>query len=279
MCFLMTMDKKLEEVLRKVELLCDQNIDFANALREKLGVSQNIVPASNHDTERIEKYLGLDYALDSADSVIDYSFVQNDAVRNQLIADNREMMRFRYGTRYHAIDFCEFCHYCQLQAEMLLNYYYSTKFNSLDQIKNDIQITNEKANVTGYTSLLSIPFNTKLWSFGKKYALSLKMWVWANIRETRNDLSHRAPEKDVQQDLLQVQQYLESMGFPLKNGMIDLFELKKDNYTEQQKVYESKLKNLPIYKRYCLTLWQQRKDFDEVTECLSILVNSIKDNL
>lgn len=276
----MTMDKKLEEVLRKVELLCDQNIDFANALRNKLGVSQNIVLASNHDTERIEKYLGLDYALDSADSVIDYSFVQDDTVRNQLIADNREMMRFRYGTRYHAIDFCEFCHYCQLQAEMLLNYYYSTKFNSLDQIKNDIQITNEKANVTGYTSLLSIPFIVKIWScYYKLKLVRMNMNVWMNIKEIRNNLSHRAPEKDVQQDLLQVQQYLESMGFPLKNGMIDLFELKKDNYTEQQKVYESKLKNLSIYKRYCLTLWQQRKDFDEVAECLSILVNSIKDNL
>ena len=121
------MDEKLQTVLNKVVLLCSQNPEFDSILRKRLGINatRTIPIAENNDKiNRIEKYLGLDYSVDAQNSVIDYSYIKDEKVKNQLISDNREMMRFRYGTRYHEIDFDEFCRFAHLQAEMLLNYYY-----------------------------------------------------------------------------------------------------------------------------------------------------------
>ena len=128
------MDEKLKTTINKIVQLSKQNLEFDTELRRALGIgtSANSVLSSDKRIEHIEKYLGLDYYVDNQKSIIDYSFIQEPEVRAQLISDNREMMRFRYGTRYHAISFDEFCRYAHLQAEMLLNYFYDKKEDTLD---------------------------------------------------------------------------------------------------------------------------------------------------
>ena len=127
------MDEKLEQVLHKVELLCEQNPEFANALKKKLKLesiqscTSTIMPDNRID--KIEQYLGLDFKLDTISpsgtlyEEVTYSFITDSAVRDVLVSDFREMMRYRYGTRSHKADFMEFCKYAHFQLEGLVNYF------------------------------------------------------------------------------------------------------------------------------------------------------------
>lgn len=128
------MDEKLEQVLHKVELLCEQNPEFAIALRDKLKVgATTIAPASagipDERISKIEEYLALDRKLDDISPAetkykeVTYSFIKDVAVRDMLVSDFREMMRYRYGTRSHKADFMEFCKYAHFQLEGLVNYF------------------------------------------------------------------------------------------------------------------------------------------------------------
>ena len=125
------MDDKLKEVLRKVELLCEQNPEFAAALRNKLGVTvaSSPVPVQDERIGKIEEYLGLDRKLDDIDNPteiyksIDYSFISDEVLHEHLVSDFREMMRYRYGCRSHKKDFYEFCKFAHFQLEALVNDY------------------------------------------------------------------------------------------------------------------------------------------------------------
>ncbi|MBQ8272656.1 MAG: hypothetical protein IJZ09_06600 [Tidjanibacter sp.] len=139
---------------------------------------------SNAKIDAIEKYLGLDYRLDSAKPAIDYSFVIDTDVRNQLEADYREMLRCRYGLRGHKTDFFEFCRYVQLQTEPLLNYYYDIKFNSdTNAIKENVILYNPKAKDLA-------AYGTLLYAFNSQYKIDVFSILDA-VRKVRNIQSHR----------------------------------------------------------------------------------------
>lgn len=98
--------EQLNKVLLFIKRLVEEpgNEEFVNGLRNLLAVPVHN-SADNKKLSDIEKYLGLDYKLDSAIPDIDYSFIRNDYVKNQLVSDYREMLRYRYGVRAHKIDF------------------------------------------------------------------------------------------------------------------------------------------------------------------------------
>lgn len=157
----------------------------------------------------IEKYLGLDFETDKADSTIDYSKIQDKEVRDQLLSDNREMMRYRYGTRSHKIDFYEFCKYAHFQAEMLLNYVYEPIGSAtIEDCKNHISQFNKNAKFDEKIKTVSdISYSYKLWAFcseffhvdgvypsgtqkqGKPY------WTLNYVREARNEVNHRGTKE------------------------------------------------------------------------------------
>jgi hypothetical protein len=128
------MDDRLVQVLHKVELLCEKYPEFATALKKKLHVETTVAAPSStmvvdERVDKIVQYLGLDFKLDTATpsdtkyAEISYSFIKDAAVRDMLVSDFREMMRFRYGTRSHKADFMEFCKYAHFQLEGLVNYF------------------------------------------------------------------------------------------------------------------------------------------------------------
>ena len=148
------MDTTLENILQKVLLLCEQNAEFADALKERLGIArqQSTPPLpttiSDERVGKIEQYLGLDYRLDTiatTDTIyqqLDYSFIQSTAVKDMLVSDFREMMRYRYGTRSHKADFTEFCKYAHYQLEELVNYFMEAwSLNEHDEV--DIAIAKQ----------------------------------------------------------------------------------------------------------------------------------------
>ena len=130
--------KELDRIVAFVKAVKELpgNEEFIANLREVLEMNYSVaqMPLKSEKIDAIEKYLGLDYSLDDSITIVDYSFVIDHRVRAQLESDCREMMRYRYGTRGHKIDFMEFCRYVQLQAEMLLNYYYDIRFESQDDL-------------------------------------------------------------------------------------------------------------------------------------------------
>jgi hypothetical protein len=89
----------------------------------------------------IETYLRLDGI-----ELIDYSEILNPKVRAQLICDNIEMSRYRFGKIDHRVNFGEFCRYAHLQVEELINYLFNAKFAAnLDAFKAFI-IENSRLN-------------------------------------------------------------------------------------------------------------------------------------
>lgn len=194
------MDEKLKSTIDKIVQLSKQNPEFDAELRKRLEITSSA--KSVYDEERIvriEKYLGLDFYVDTKTSNVDYSFIKLPDVKAQLISDNREMMRFRYGTRYHEIDFAEFCRYAHFQIEMLLNYYYDIANKSdLNSIKEQIKYYNPTAiGVENAKSLGAISYSTKLWAFNNEHKINRNLReICENLRKVRNELSHRSVSED-----------------------------------------------------------------------------------
>lgn len=268
------MDEKLQATIQKIKVLAAQNPEFESEMKKIFGSKEVCAPANSYNEERIkriEKYLGLDYYVDDMQPVIDYSFVKDVAVRAQLVSDCREMMRFRYGTRFHEILFEEFCRYAQLQAEMLLNYFYSKKNNDLEAIKQHINHYNSRAELTNYTKLEAIPFNIKLWAFKTEYQLNIYN-VLTNVREVRNGQSHRSFNKEF--DFRAYQQELIRMGIPFYNsGYVNTKDLA--NNMVLNNVFNTTIKESEKYKKYNFWVWMNDKPYDSIIDSLNTLKNTI----
>lgn len=272
------MDEKLKATIQKIQLLAKQNPEFETEMRNLFG-SREVYAVDNKRNEeriqRIEKYLGLDYYVDDMQSVIDYSFVQDEVIRAQLISDCREMMRFRYGTRYHEILFEEYCRYAQLQAEMLLNYFYTIKDNGdLSKIKEHISQYNTLANISDYKKLSAIAFNIKLWAFTSEFQLQIYD-TFNNVREVRNEQSHRSSTGF---DFERYKKKLIDSNIPLyNNGYVNFKELSKNMVLKN--IFDSVFKGKDDYKQYLFQIWCKDKPYDSIIEALNILKNTVSNQI
>ena len=275
------MDDKLEEVLSKIIRLSKQNEEFGARLRKAIGTESPAAGGGQYDEriEKIEKYLGLDFDVDSKPSTIDYSFVSIDEARKQLVCDNREMMRFRYGTRYHAESFPEYCRYAQLQLEMLLNYYYDQKNGGdLARMKAHIKSFNKTVKVDEAKSLVAIPYDAKRWAFCAEFKVSfVTNLTLGYIKDMRNGLSHRSVD-DEEFDIYDYRQYLTGkLGLPLgMNGEIDYFKIKDD--AGKMYAYEKERKTSD-YRLYCYILWRNGEPYDEVAAAVKAVATHVRDGL
>ena len=274
------MDEKLKTTIEKIVQLSKQNPEFDIELRKALNVGRasNDVPSANKRIEHIEKYLGLDYSGDNQPSLIDYSFIQESEVRAQLVSDNREMMRFRYGTRYHAICFDEFCRYAHLQAEMLLNYFYDLKNNNFNAVLVHIKTYNPTANLDNAKSLGSISYNSKLWAFKTEFNLDYKIYtVLDNLRRVRNDSSHRSPEKE-EKSIHDYRKQLVNMGMPLKqDGEVDYYKL--EDGSPRKLLYNNMVNNKDWYKDYLYLIWLHNESYESIVNAIEELKQTVKANI
>lgn len=274
------MDKKLDSTINKIKLLAEQNPEFKNAMQKLFGntVSASVRSSSDERISKIEKYLGLDFYTDSMSSVIDYSYIPEVDIRAQLISDNREMLRFRYGTRFHEILFEEFCRYAQLQAEMLINYFYYHKEQTMVDSINHIKRYNPTAKIDNTLSTLSsIPFSTKLWAFCNEFELKKAKEIFDFVRDVRNHQSHRSLSES-SFSFFDYQKQLLDLGIKLKSdGSFDFYKTKED--TIAFNIYDSKIKKQPEFKLYQLTVWFNNKPYDEVIFRLKEISETVNRNL
>ena len=274
------MDEKLKTTINKIVQLSKQNPEFDTELRKSLGIgaSANSALSSDKRIEHIEKYLGLDYYVDNQKSIIDYSFIQEPEVRAQLISDNREMMRFRYGTRYHAISFDEFCRYAHLQAEMLLNYFYDLKNDNIKSVIAHIKKFNPTANLDTAKSLGSISYNSKLWAFKTEFNIDFKVYTILDyLRKVRNDSSHRSSEKE-EKSIHDYRKQLVNMGMPLKqDGEVDYYKL--EDGSPKKILYSNMVNNKDWYKEYLYLIWLHNESYDSVVNVVEVLKHNVRINL
>ena len=274
------MDEKLKTTINKIVQLSKQNPEFDTELRKSLGIgaSANSALSSDKRIEHIEKYLGLDYYVDNQKSIIDYSFIQEPEVRAQLISDNREMMRFRYGTRYHAISFDEFCRYAHLQAEMLLNYFYDYKNDNIKSVIAHIKKFNPTANLDTAKSLGSISYNSKLWAFKTEFNIDFKVYTILDyLRKIRNDSSHRSSEKE-EKSIHDYRKQLVNMGMPLKqDGEVDYYKL--EDGSPKKILYSNMVNNKDWYKEYLYLIWLHNESYDSVVNVVEVLKHNVRINL
>lgn len=268
--------EQLEKLLHFIEKLVNEpgNEDFANKLRQMLGVSSSIVTTDNSKLTEIEKYLGLDYLLDSASPIIDYSFVADDYIREQLISDFREMLRYRYGVRSHKIDFSEYCRYAMLQVEQLINYFYQNDFSSDEEVKRYINENVEWVQQETAVSATKLSLAVKLSAFmnGKnKKTLDTLNYV----RDVRNEQSHRGID-DGRTNIIDYRKKLISLGLPLNNhGEVNWYKIRDDDGLMMK--YRSLDKG--DYRKYCFLLWYNRKPFGDVIDAIRDIAVQIKDIL
>lgn len=274
------MDENLKSTIDKIVQLSKQNQEFDTELRKRLKITSSA--KSVYDVERIaniEKYLALDFYVDTKTSNVDYSFITLPDVKAQLISDNREMMRFRYGTRYHEIDFAEFCRYAHFQIEMLLNYYYDIANKSdLNSIKEQIKKYNQKKanDVEKANSLGSISYSIKLWAFLTEFFNNKNdYYIYNYLRNVRNELSHRSVTED-KISINSYQEYLKGQGFILnKKGNVSLNWKNKEADKNLKELYNSKIKDSNNYKQYTYLIWYYGTPFDDIVNGLNRIASVI----
>lgn len=266
--------EQLNKLLQFISRLIDEpgNEDFVNGLRKLLDV-----PIHNSGDDKkiadIEKYLGLDYQLDSATPFVDYSFVNVVFVKEQLISDYREMMRYRYGVRSHKIDFSEYCRYAMLQVELLLNFFYSNNFENNNQIKDYINSRATWAKLEKVESVKSLSLAVKMSAFyGEKGDRKIRDTLEFS-REVRNEQSHRDSNDGVD-FTREFRKKLIDMGLPLtKEGEVYWNGI-KDN-----ELLLSKYKTLQVSElwTYRYKLWRLREPFDDIHNTLKETAGRVRE--
>lgn len=271
------MDAKLEQTLDKIMQLCSKNAEFGTELQKRLGKVHlsSISPDKETKIDKIEKYLGLDFAIDTMKPNIDYSYIKADDVRNQLESDFREMMRFRYGTRSHKTDFGEYCKYAHLQIEMLINYYYeSINKSNLESIKKHIKKHNPKVKgLEDAKSITEIAYASKKWAFCNEFLKkdSTRNNNIGNIHTLRNELSHRSMKDEEENDskISNYKKHLENLGFKLNiNGSLQINWKDPNEDIDLKKKYEDKLNNNKEYKQYLYLIWLKSEPYDSIIDTL-----------
>ena len=279
--------KRLHELVKQLK---EQEPDLFAYLQQEVNALDTKM-ASVSRIDKIEEYLGLDDKLDSINPTditagkLDYTFVDIPPLRNQLISDFREMMRYRYGTRSHKSDFYEYCKYAHFQLEALTNYFmevWSTPDEPEDAQpdlelaqKNIIANWKEKYPVTFHDTIKSIediPYQNKvkpILSFFniKDTLISNPPYIFYNmsdvvdyIRKTRNACSHRG---------VQLSQII--------NDAIDDFEVHKalrTSATGRTQLYDFSA-NWEV-KYY---LWLRSTSWDDVATALKLFVTTMHAHL
>lgn len=213
--------------------------------------------------DKIEKYLALDYTLDSKAPNIDYSFITDIDVRNQLESDYREMLRYRYGLRGHKTDFSEFCRYVQLQAEMVLNYYYDNTF------KDDKEVITHLSEILTKLDIKYRTYQVMLQGFCIDHSIDYNLMD--SVREIRNSQSHRSTAIiDINNTIIKAETFA-------KNHKVWFnWDTKTFNISTKKEIKELFKQEVGIeMKTYNLYAISYTQPFNDIIESLSRIVNYI----
>lgn len=254
--------QQLAKLLQFVKAIYDNpaNSEFRKGLRAI--VEGDISKDEPHILHSIEKYLSLDFNIDPVEKA-DYSFIEEDYAREKLNADFREMLRYRFGTRGHKIDFAEFCRFAVLQIEMLVNYYYDKKYHQ-DISLIQQALLSDNSQIQFKVKLVSeIALKSKIYGLKKEFGWTPSdINVYLHSIDIRNRQSHRSLIAYADR-IKETEDLLRAKGLLSDNGYID--------YDKAQGIVSKKDLN-----EYKFEKWSDKMPFEEVTAGISRLSNIIK---
>lgn len=264
-------EKYLDELLFKIDEICliDENKYFKNSLYNKFNkIDEQIKDLDisiSYKLSWIARHLKIDTSI-----IINYDAIENTKVRNQLTRDCIEMWRYRQGKVNEFINFEEFCRFAHLQAEELLNYFYTLKFNgniesAIEFIK--INFYNKKdsdlENKILPKEISNIDYFIKISAFSKAYKLDYNVksgMIFLN--KLRNETSHRNSLHESKEDKYLIE--LERKGIYIEqfNQVNTMDSETRDLYYKVKFIYD-----------------KRKKDFDQVISNLNKFMLLITDNI
>lgn len=249
-------EEHIAQLLSFVEDVYKRVPEFAKGVR-KIVNGETSTEVKSQKLDKIEKYLSLDYGIDDVVNP-DYSFISDAQVRDILNSDYREMLRFRYGTREHSVNFGEFARYANLQMEMLVNYYYAKVYgDDPEAILNALQANDPDVD---FLSLYA-KVNGLKWEFNWNY---YDIRDLLNIIKVRNEESHRSPGSL-------------AVEIASKEKAFNELKAKKNlslSESEKKDELKKKIGSLKSFKK-----WLDPLPFDEVNASIKKLSDRIKDQL
>jgi len=204
------MEKKLSEVEKNkfLDLVIafarkSENQDFKLKLINELSEEYDIASIQN-DVDYIKRVTMrlLKDAKIQGDPTVDYSWINNEMVRNQLILDN-----FRMGSIYHKSRnrnhfdlFYEFCSHAFFQLEELTNYYLHESIISIDEfvtIYNRTAEDNYKISKDKLNNVLDATMHQKMQFVINKFNSQIGVVIYTirSLSKARNEGLHRCSVK------------------------------------------------------------------------------------
>lgn len=165
---------------------------------------------------------------------IDYSFVDHELTRNQLIMDNIRMEDSLLDNSLSIEDkWYEFCSYAHLQVENLLNLYFNKFFGTPEKALSYIN-ENSKQEFrlnNNYKSIENIPISSKIYAFCNEnlpYTPNLIDYTLSNIklvREVRNEYFHRSTITNEDSKSALKNAYTKSSFESIRRALISISEI------------------------------------------------------
>ena len=189
----------LKKLLAFISALTEQpgNEEFVAGLRALVG--QPNEPGLKADLEDIRRILRI-RGIQS----IDYSFVNDELTRNQLIMDNIRMEDCLLDNELSVQEkYYEFCSYIHFQVENVLNYYYTKAFSTFDLAQWHIE-TYSKGAPNPFAKNSKLVSCTEISTYHKTTAFCADFFPWvqgapdytssilSKIRNVRNEYVHRS---------------------------------------------------------------------------------------
>lgn len=193
------MDEKLKATINKVVQLTKQNSEFDNELRKALGMGSSAKSVLDRDVSHnivaIRSYLEI-----RGDKSINYDFIKEMRLRDQLIIDNLRMenaslnLTEKENTRFYA-----FCVNAFYQVENIINYYYHKTYPQIDALLEEIETRTAegkypfKRKGNGIeTTVADIPSAYKISAFCHTFFPDDTInYTLSDLRKVRNEGEHR----------------------------------------------------------------------------------------
>lgn len=259
------MAKYSKDSLEKLLLLIDEISNqeeylwFKERLENKFSEANNFNnPDIVNRLKAIQKYLMIDGV-----EVIDYSDIKNDIVRNQLFRDCIEMSKYRLGKINDVVNFDEFCRYAHMQAEEIINYFYTEKFyGNMDYVQEFIlkyfPIYTVKKSIQ---SLNQISYLSKFSAFVKAYDLEKGPFksIIEFLNNLRNEMSHRNSLEIHNEDSIMNKVSLKNIS--VHSSFFDYLNSSKED--------------IELYKKGRYIYLKRKQDYHEITENLIFLKQAV----
>lgn len=195
------MDDNIRSVLHKVIQLSKQNEEFDKELRKALKISPSATVVTGNDN--ISKDVSaIREALEiRANASITYDFVQEQRLHDQLIIDNLRMENAALNLAQSEEErFYSFCVNAFYQIENIVNYYFHSTFNKVEDLLSVVEEFTEQEQFDDYKfkrkgrekNVGDIPVAHKVNAFcniffpGDKFKVTL-----GQLRQVRNEGEHR----------------------------------------------------------------------------------------